>query len=146
MRIANNHKGAAAPSNVVRLPTAARRKVQQFQNRDTRAARKALRDAAPWPGSYEHGPMRAQRMEAERMAAILMGIEPTPAMLIVHALLAVLTDEQRHRVAEQLAGGVIAGRKAHIEALTLVQAARMNVGQQHDLYRAVDKLRGEENL
>lgn len=31
-----------APSNVVRLPTASRRKVQQFHNKATRAARAAL--------------------------------------------------------------------------------------------------------
>lgn len=144
MHIENTIQGASAPTNVVRLPTAARRQVKQFHNKGTRAARKALREAHPWPGSYEHGPARAQRMEAERKAAILMGINQTPAMLLVHALLALLTDEQRGKIAEQLAGGAMAGRQAYLEALALIQTARMTVGEQCDLYRAIDKLRGED--
>jgi hypothetical protein len=129
MNIANS-------SNVVRLPAAA---VRQVKQRSIRAAREYKR-THPWPGTYEFGPMRAQRLEAERKAAILMGIDQTPAMLIVHAMLAILTDEQRQTIASGLAGGVVANRKAHIEALALVQTSNMTIGAQVELFRAIDKL------
>ena len=88
--------------------------------------------------------MRAQRIEAERLATIMLGINQTPAMLIVHAMLGAMNDEQRQKIVEQLAAGAAGGRRGHIEAITLVRTAKMTFGEQWDLIKAIERLSERE--
>ena len=71
-----------ATTNVVRLPTAAPRRVQQRYNRHLRD----YRAANPWPGEY----IEPSRREADRR---FQGISRTPELLIVLALLKALPPE-----------------------------------------------------
>ena len=73
-----------------------------------------------------------------------MGIEQTPAILIVQAMLDSMTSDERQKIAIQLVGGAVAGRKAFVEAVTMLQVANMTVGQRYDLDRAIEKLRESE--
>jgi hypothetical protein len=75
-------KSARNNSNVVRLPTAARRQVIQ----PTRAQREYLASQPKWPGEH----LWPAERDARRMAA-----EKSPELLIVMAIIKVLTPEQR---------------------------------------------------
>lgn len=79
----------ASTSNVVRLPTAARRKVQQRYNKHFRANVPEMR--AQWPGKYIHPGVRAKLPDA---AALLL-MERTPELLLAMAMFQALTEEQR---------------------------------------------------
>jgi len=70
----------ALSTNVVRLPTAAPRKVQQRYNRYMRE----FRAANPWPGDH-------QRPESRYASSI----SQTPELLIAMAVFKCLTDEQK---------------------------------------------------
>jgi len=60
---------ATVGQRVVRLPTAARRKVQQFHNKYSRAERARLRAESPWPGEYIYPGIRAQMPLAEAIVS-----------------------------------------------------------------------------
>ncbi len=131
---------SAILSTIVRLPTAANRKVRQ-------PSLKAVRDYKamnPWPGTHEHGPMRAQRLEVEQMASIFLGIEETPAVRIVHAMLATMTAEQRAAIANQLGSHSSLERKAAAEAMVLVRTAKMTHAEQSEFLEAMGRLREGE--
>lgn len=72
---------------VIRLPTAAKRKVQQ---RDIKAVR-AFKAAHPWPGSHQ----TPRERDAEKMVA---SAGRSPELLILLALLKTLPDDQRRAV------------------------------------------------
>lgn len=82
-------------SNVVRLPTAARRKVQQRYNKQYRAAAAEMR--AQWPGRYIPPHVRAQLPDA---AALLL-MERTPELLLAIAMFEALDEGQRMQVRAQ---------------------------------------------
>lgn len=69
MAALHSKRGASAPSNVVRLPTAARCIVRQPSNRAGVAVRKAYREAHPWPGRYIHPGVRKMLPLAEAIMA-----------------------------------------------------------------------------
>ena len=75
-------KSARNNSNVVRLPTAARRQVAQ----SVRAARAYRADQPEWPGTYLSPHVR----EAKYMAS-----NKSPELLILMAIMKVMPKEQR---------------------------------------------------
>jgi len=81
--------------------------------------------------------------EADRLAQELAGIEQTPALLIVSAILRTMDADQYARVVEQLAPGAVAGRAPAMQAIATIKASRLCVGKQLDLFRAFDRMRGE---
>lgn len=132
-------KAAMASGNVVILPTAATRQVANSRFAEQRRASLAARKASPFADRYQHH----QEREADRLAADLSVIEQTPALLIVSAILRSMDGEAVSKVLEQLAPGAVAGRPAHCQAVATVKASRLNLGQQFDLMRALDRLHGE---
>lgn len=74
----------AAPSNVIRLPTAAPRKVEQ---RSIRAVR-AYKAANPWPGEYIWPARREAMAQVQRADGI-------PERLALIAVMSTLTPEQK---------------------------------------------------
>lgn len=82
-------RAESAQSNVVRLPTAAPRKVEQPSG----PARRAYRQANPWPGQYRSGFERRCQSLAESLTA---------AELIALAALVSLPDDQRKAAAANL--------------------------------------------
>jgi hypothetical protein len=82
-------------TNVVRLPTAAKRKVQQRNNKHYRALVPAMR--AEWPGKYIAPHVREKIPDA---AALLL-VERTPELLLSIALFEALSEEQRNQVRSQ---------------------------------------------
>lgn len=129
-------KAALASPNVVMLPTAAPRQVQQNCNRFGRAARAALRKACPWPGEYQHH----QQREAMRKAEIIQETARTPEMLLVSLLLQTIDDEARRKIAEGLTPSVVFGDRTAVQAFAILQCSRMTVGEQLDLQRAQQQL------
>ncbi len=126
----------AAP-NVVAFPNAAARKVDNYRFADQRRAVLAARRESPLCARY----LSPADRKADRLAEDLVGIEQTPELLIVSAILRTMEPEQYDRVVEQLTGrhDYVPGRKA----LATVKASRLCLGEQMDLYRAFDRQRGE---
>lgn len=121
----------AVPStatNVVRLPAAARRKVQQPMNKVGRAARNALRAETPWPGEYIFPSIR----QAMKQAELIADLQPSAELELLTALCAVLDDAARLKVVEALAPGVVTDRKTAKQALAILRTTRMTVGEAHD--------------
>lgn len=126
--------------NVVALPTAATRQVDNHRFADQRRASLEARKASPFTGRYKHH----QEREADRLAAELRAIEQTPALLIVSAMLRTMEAEAITRLLEQLAPGAVTGSEPARQAVATIKASRLNLGQQFDLMRALDRLRAEE--
>jgi hypothetical protein len=78
-------------SAVVKLPTAARRRVDNNRFADQRRAVRALRTAEPWPGEYLLPGMREERRTAEALAEL----NRTPELF---AILAILTAFPANRL------------------------------------------------
>ncbi len=129
-------KAALASPNVVALPTAAPRQVQQQYNRASRAARGALREACPWPGQYHH----PQQREAMRKADIIRQMPVTPELLLVSMLLQTVPEDAFLKIVERLAPSVAAGDQLSVQALTVLQCSRMTIGEQFDFLRAQQQL------
>lgn len=129
---------AAHNTNVVRLPTAARRKVQQPCNAAGRAARKALKEACPWPGEYIYPTERA----AMKTAEVLLEMHATPELKLLTALCAALDEAQRTKVLEVLAPRVVVGRRTAQQALAVLRTTNMTVGESLDLSNAMRRLGG----
>ncbi|BBC74403.1 conserved hypothetical protein [Altererythrobacter sp. B11] len=128
---------AALNTNVVRLPTAARRKVQQPCNAAARAARKAFREACPWPGEYLFPNERA----AMKTAEVMRDMTATPELELLTAICSVLSEEQRAKVSESLAVRAI-GRGTAQQALAVFRTTSMTVGERIDLSNAMRRLGG----
>ncbi len=73
-------------TNVVCLPTAASCKVRQPMNSAGRTARRAIREASPWPGAYVEPQVRQATFER------------TPELLIAMVIFKALTPEQKEMV------------------------------------------------
>ena len=140
MSVRLNSKLIDAAPNVVRLPTAAPRQVQQHYNRKAAQARRDLRTKVPWPGTYRHPQDRAM----DALAALLLAIEPTAVTELLRAILATLDDEARTKVATVLAPGVVCGRDSARQAFALFRSTKMTVGDEHYLGLALDRQRKGE--
>ncbi len=132
-------KAHLAAGNIVALPTAAPRQVDNHRFADQRRASLAARKASRFTDRYQHH----QQREADRLAKELTQIQQTPELLIVSAILRTMEADTVTRVLEQLAPGAVTGSTPHAQAVTTVKASRLNLGQQMDLMRAFDRLHGE---
>lgn len=130
-------KAALAALNVVVLPTAAPRQVDNYRYADQRRAMREARAGNRFADRYKHPHDR----EAERLAAELTTIEQSPALLIVSAMIRTMDADAVTKVLEQLAPGAVGGSKPHKDAVATIKASRLNLGQQFDLMRAFDRLR-----
>lgn len=137
--MARSTKAALAAPNVVVLPTAAPRQVDNLRYAGQRRAARAARQAEPWPGEKLFPGQR----EAIRKAEVLRNIQQTPALLIVTALMGAMDDDTRRRVIEALAPGVAVGRDVSVQAVAAVQASRLTIGEQLDLDFAFRRLTEE---
>jgi hypothetical protein len=137
--MAHISKAAWTSGNVYVLPTAAPRRVDNYRFAEQRRASLVARKASPFADRYQHH----QEREANQLAVDLTAIDQTPALLIVSAILRSMDDEAVTKVLEQLAPGAVAGRPAHCQAVATVKASRLNLGQQFDLIRALNRLNGE---
>lgn len=113
---------------VVRLPTAARRQVQQPQNKLARAAKAALRERQGRKFPYAHASMR----EAQ---AIAKAIHPmTPDRWLIVSILKVLDDDQRARLApaaehSPTVAGLFTLSRCNFELMHDVTVALREMGQ-----------------
>ena len=119
-------------SNVVRLPTAARRKVQQRYNRHFREAAREMRKE--WPGEYISPHVREKLPEA----AALLQLERTPELLLVLAIFQALSPEQQQQVRAdcemmKYTGAAARAANAAIQIRT--------IGESFDLHAAMERLR-----
>jgi hypothetical protein len=130
---------ALAAPNVVAFPNAAARKVNNNRYREQRHAAKDVRQDSPFPSRYL---LPCQR-KADRLAEELAGIEQTPALLIVSAILRTMDAEQVNRVVDQLTDKSAAERKPVAQALATIEVSRLNFAGQYDLLRAFDRMRTE---
>ena len=123
---------------VVRLPSAATRKVYQPANKAGRAARAALREQQARAFPFKHHGVR----EAERRATVIAKIDQTPAMILAHAVLAALDETTRLKVIGTLAQRASAS-DAQRQAFEVANSTMLNFGQQWDLMNALAALRGD---
>jgi hypothetical protein len=130
---------AVAPSNVVILPTAAPRQVLNNRFAEQRRAKMEARKASPFADRYQHPRDR----DADRLATNLTDVQQTPEMLVVSAILRSLDEATAAKVLDQLAPAALSDRPAHRQAYAIAQASRLNLGQQFDLLRALDRLNAE---
>ena len=77
-------------TNIVRLPTAASRQVRQPMNSAGRAARRAIREASPWPGEYVEPQIRQATFTR------------SPELLIAMLIFKVLAPEQKEVVRSEV--------------------------------------------
>lgn len=117
------------PDNVAILPTAAPRQIYQQWNKDTRAAKRALLEANPWPGERLFPGQR----EAIKRAEAISGAKQTPALRIAFAILASLDAETRKAVAGRLAMEAISGVPEAKQASAIADCAALTIGERLDL-------------
>ena len=117
------------PENVVILPTAAQRQVQQRWNKETRAAKRALQEAHPWPGEHLFPGQR----EAIRRAKVIRSVERSAALRIAVAALGALDDASRAKAMSWLAVESLSGTTEAKQALEIARCAAMTVGEHYDL-------------
>jgi len=92
----NIEGGASAPSNIVRLPTAAPRKVDNFRYAEQRRAVVEARKDCRWQTNMT--PLeREKRAEAREL-----GLERTPALLLAMALLKASDGAARGKVLQEV--------------------------------------------
>lgn len=100
-------------TNVVRLPGAARRKVQQRYNKHFRQVVPAMR--AEWTGEYISPEVRRKLPDA---AAMLL-LERTPELLLCLAIFESLTPDQQMRVRESCESMKFTGAAARTAAVAI---------------------------
>jgi hypothetical protein len=122
---------------VIKLPTAARRKVQQPCNRQGRVARAAFRSANPWPGEF----LFAGQREAISRAKVIRGAGGSPEMAVLTAILRALPQDIRDNVAAQFAAGATHAPKTIVrQAYEIIRLERMTIGEMVDWEFANDYL------
>jgi len=121
-------------SNVVRLPSAARRKVEQRWNKHTRPVAFEMR--RQWPGKYINHTIREKLPDA---AALLL-IDRSPELLLSIAIFEALDEERRSQVRAYLEMLKHTGDSAR-GAAAIVQLR--TIGDQVSLDAAMKLLRGE---
>lgn len=134
-----NQGAASTLSNIVRLPTAAARKVDNRRFASQRRAAIAASDSGPFADRYQ----TPRHREAVKLASDLMKIKQTPALILVSAILATMDAEAYTKVVGQFASGVASGRPAITQAFAALKASRLTSAQQMDLFRVFDRLNGE---
>lgn len=92
-------KAALAASNVVALPTAAPRQVNNSRYAAQRQARLALRHEQPWPGEHKWPHLRRQDVE-DRLCATM---ERSPELLIVMTMFELMGVDQQQELAAKVA-------------------------------------------
>lgn len=90
---------AAKLPNVVVLPTAAPRQVNNHRYAAQRQAKRVLRDEDPWPGEHKW-PHQRQREAEERLIAE-HGLR-TPELLIVMTMMEMMDVDQHARLADRV--------------------------------------------
>ena len=126
MANSTNGRGASAPSNVVRLPTAARRQVRQFYNRDAKAARKEL---PRFPDRFIFPGVRAARRKAE----LIRKATKTPELALALALFEAMDEATKLRVLANIQIMAIASEPAEV-AEALIE--RRTIGEQANIKAA----------
>jgi hypothetical protein len=117
------------PDNVVILPTAAPRQIHQQWNKETRAAKRSLCAAHPWPGERLFPGQR----EAIKRAEAVNSAKQTPALRIAFAILASLDAETRKAVAGRLAVEALSGVPEAKQAAAIADCAALTIGERLDL-------------
>lgn len=130
---------ALASPNVVAFPNAAARKVNNNRCREQRHAATDARQDSPFASRY----LAPWERKADRLAEELAGIEQTPALLIISAILRTMDVEQVNRVVDQLTSKTGTERKPVAQALATIEVSRLNFGDELDLFRAFDRMRKE---
>ena len=125
-------KALRAP-NVVCLPTAAARQVQQPHNKWGREARAALREQQRRVFPFKLPGVR----RAEKRAEVLIEVEKTAAMILAHAILAELPEETRLKIVGRLGAGVV-GRAAARQAFEVANSTVLNFADRWDLMNALE--------
>jgi len=129
---------AALPSNVVRLPTAAARQVDNYRYAAQRRAALAARCGSPFPDRHRSPWQR----EADTVADMMAGVETGAGIRIITAVLHALDMDQRRAVVERLAVESLSGAPEARQAVAVAKSAAMTLGQQMDLVRALDRKGG----
>jgi hypothetical protein len=127
--------GVASTTNVVRLPTAAPRKVSQHHNRNTRALKLSL---PQFPGKYISPGVRAMLP----VASALEDLRHTPELELLIAMCTALGDDARFRIEVFLREQILVGNRAASQALAGLRKAHMSIRESYDLWNAMDHLEG----
>lgn len=130
-------KGASVASNVVRLPTAAPRKVDNNRYSAQRAPKIALRKETAHRFNYQHPGTRA----AADDAATYLETNLTPALLIVAAMFKHMPPEAQEEVMRSVDLYTLRGSKAHAQAMLAMKMSRpMTVGACMDFANALSAI------
>ncbi len=115
-------------ADVVKLPTAARRQVQQPQNKLARAAKAQLREQQGRAFPYRHSTMR----EADKIAAAIHPMTPERWLLL--SIVKVMDTEAFAKIA-------IMGHVGHPTINALIRFAKGSFGLQIDVMAALEQCR-----
>lgn len=130
----NSTSATNGQSNVVRLPTAAPRKVKQNYGRAAIKARAAL---PHFPiERFEYPSVRSAIPVARELLAMRPNM--TPELELMTALLNALDDETREKIRQHLIPAVVAERRSALQAMALLKSTKLTNGEFNDLYRAFD--------
>ena len=140
MASTQNSAAAAAPSNVVRLPTAPRRQVQQRWNRWTREAARELRQQ--WPGEYIAPHVRKMLPLAARVAEMRL----TPELRLALTIFDALDERAQAKVRIQTKLNALKGSAESEIADAALECCGMSIGDQHSLAAALKQLTGDPAL
>lgn len=132
---------AASAANVVRLPTAAPRKINNNRFREQRRAASALRKESAFTDRYIDPCVRAALPDARLFNEITL----TPGLLIASTLLDLIEPEIRDQLVKRLSIGAAVGRKPHQQALMLIRRQRQCVGDEY-AFRAALIVAAEEGF
>lgn len=117
---------ASNSANVVRLPTAAPRKVENNRFKEQRRAASALRNENAFADRYIDPCVRAALPDARLFNEITL----TPGLLIASTLLDLIDPEIRDQLVKRLSLGAAVGRKPHQQALMLIRRQRQCLGDE----------------
>ena len=127
-------------SNVVRLPTAPRRQVQQRWNRWTREAARELRDQ--WPGEYIPPHVRKMLPLAARVAEMRL----TPELRLALNIFEALDGGAQAKVRIQTKLSALKGSQESQIADAALECFGMCIGDQTSLAAALNHLTGDPAL
>jgi len=134
--------GPSGTSNVVRLPTAAPRKVDNVRFVAQRYAARKLREGSPWSTS----PVSPATREADAKARRISELAATPELIILRAILSTMDGAQHAAIGAQIAADIWHHpTREKLTALDMVQLCRpMTFGEAQALHRAFDRIEQEE--
>ncbi|WCT76335.1 hypothetical protein [Novosphingobium humi] len=130
----NRAADTTGQSNIIRLPTAAPRKVKQNLGRAAMKARAAL---PRFPiERFEYPSVRSAIPVARELLAMRPNM--TPELELMTALLNALDDDTREKIRQHLIPAVVADRRSALQAMALLKSTKLTTGGINDLYRAFD--------